>query len=91
MTLFYVLLALAAVADAASTQYVIRRGGYEMNPVYGKRPKLVRMLAIKAVIGCAIAAVWHAYHPLPQWMHWLPIGLWFAAALWNVRVARKLR
>lgn len=89
--MIYILLAIAALADVLSTRYALRRGAHEANPLMGKQPKLKMLLGFKLVAGLGIASMWYLTPPVQDWAYWLPIALWFAAALWNIRVAKRLK
>jgi len=62
-------------ADAATTVWGVRHGGYEANPVFGNRPTLV--LGAKAVFtAAAIPLIWRLRDTHPKWA----IGLSLAVA-----------
>lgn len=79
----YILLTLAALADAYTSHRVFKRGGYEVNPLvsklFGKRPSLFAMLAIKALAAAVI-------------VHFGGVaGAYVAAAAWGVVALLNLR
>lgn len=45
----------ASALDVASTRAAIDNGGYEANPLYGARPGLSRLLAVKAAVDLTVA------------------------------------
>jgi len=96
MTPLLAALGLLTIWDIASTLYVLKRGGVELNPLLAKlfaafpgKEALV-LLAVKLV---AVAAVGYAYYlgELPEWVVLGMVVLYAVVGLNNLKVVLKLR
>jgi hypothetical protein len=62
MTLIALLAFIAAsVADVLTTLSVLKRGGYERNPIYGKHPSAARLWTIKAASVAVVGFMAYRY------------------------------
>ncbi len=52
-------LAASTVADAISTRQLLNRGGFEMNPIYGKRPSPAKQAGINAAFFAGSVGVFY--------------------------------
>lgn len=81
------------VADALSTHRAVKRGASESNPVYGKKPSLGKLLAIKAATNVPLAVVFeklHKHHPkLARGLALGVGGVGFGLAAHNSRQGKK--
>jgi hypothetical protein len=76
MTLLALLIFIAAnIADVLTTLALLKRGGYERNPIYGKHPSAARLLAIKAASVAVVGFVLWRYPSM-----W-PVGLGLAVVI----------
>lgn len=77
----------AAVADLASTQAALAKGGFrEANPMYGSdRPSAERMLAINAAVYGGVWALTRDLDPVQKQRMWRAVAvLRLLAAGWNM-------
>jgi hypothetical protein len=77
----------AAVADLASTQAALSKGGFrEANPMYGSgQPSAEKMLAINAAVYGGVWALTRTLDPVQKQRMWRTVAvLRLLAAGWNV-------
>jgi hypothetical protein len=77
------LLAAAKTADAVTTRQVLDRGGYELNPVYGRHPSPARQAGINAAFFIGQSALFYlTERNRHAWVRWTG-RVWFGAVIVN--------
>ena len=76
----WIVLAIAAVADVATTEAALHRGCHEANPIYGRHPSLPLLIGAHAI---PLALAWPVRRS--PWLY-LPAALFAGAALHNAGV-----
>lgn len=83
-----------AASDVISTEYVIRGGGYEMNPV--GRTNVYGRTALKSA-GTAVVWWWtdrvhrDGHTKAALWMRIAAVSVWGYATMHNIRIGQNLR
>lgn len=78
----------AVLADILSTAYARRRGAREGNPLLAAVGHF--WLPVRLILGAAVPIIWHFTHA-PDWVLWVATGLYFAVAVSNVVIGRRVR
>lgn len=64
-------LAGSAIADGITTAHVQDRGGFEVNPIYGRHPSSGRLAAIQlGFFTSSGSLLWFGEHSHFRWMRW---------------------
>ena len=82
------------LADVLSTKAVLDKGGVELNPLFGKKPSVGRMLGVKAPVYAGIAYLLNKLHDkgqtkLAKGLALASGGIGFGLAAHNYRQSKK--
>lgn len=85
-----VLLVLLSAADIALTVKVLGKAGRELNPIYGEKPSLLRLVVVRVIGLSALAAMLYvSTHTARVVALAIACVMYAGAVAWNLRQSRK--